>query len=540
MLFLDFFRNASARAGRLPRILGPGTVAVWFSVLVASGCANSADSSPEAAGDGDASGDGDSPGDPTSDETMRFEPSGTLMLAPSEAARLEVVVSPARRQTVTFELLTESVEFDGFLLENSARVDENGIATVELKAPTHPSIFTARASLGEGLQVTRAISVSDQGYGTVKVVPSYSGLRSVNQWTASARAGTTCEALGSLWNDGPLVSTGGTQATIEGVPAGPSIAVAVRGGQLVSGCTTVTGLADGDTKVIDVLVVDRPLDVQNGRLNVTLGVESMTTAFASHLEAAVAEGLAAFRAEDDTDANAFLTKMGAELEGAEATDFSESIATHSLVAEAEQVWSAPSPISERIEQLLLDAANSIPGEAVFVGELELEGASSPFTLSEAGGVPAAVSGFFQSSVWSAMGEAGDTLVIGGTLSYEPLRWLAGIADTGFVGGGSQALVDEATCIQLADALISAAGGSTHGTCDNECLQGLCEQAARSIWLDVSTAGTGLSSLQVGMSGEVVLTGPAHIKSMLGQWVGRRGDEDTSLKGSATLTRMPEE
>src|SRR5690606_18916076 len=183
----------------------------------------------------------------------------------------------------------ESVEFDGFLLENSARVDENGIATVELKAPTHPSIFTARASLGEGLQVTRAISVSDQGYGTVKVVPSYSGLRSVNQWTASARAGTTCEALGSLWNDGPLVSTGGTQATIEGVPAGPSIAVAVRGGQLVSGCTTVTGLADGDTKVIDVLVVDRPLDVQNGRLNVTLGVESMTTAFASHLEAAVAE-----------------------------------------------------------------------------------------------------------------------------------------------------------------------------------------------------------------------------------------------------------
>src|SRR5690606_14654526 len=64
--------------------------------------------------------------DPTDEETIEFVPAGNLTLAPSEVASLTVEVSPRRRQNVTFELLTETAGFDGFLLQSEVRVLDDG------------------------------------------------------------------------------------------------------------------------------------------------------------------------------------------------------------------------------------------------------------------------------------------------------------------------------------------------------------------------------------------------------------------------------
>lgn len=491
---------------------------------------------PESGGDGD---DSEDPDLPDGEETIHFDPSTTLMLEPSESAQLTVIVSPARRQTIAFELLTETPDFDGFLREGQSRVQEDGEASVELKAPTQPGIFQVRASLNDAVQAARAISVSDQGYGTVVVKPTYEGKREIRQWTASARANTTCEAIESVWEDGPLVATGSASATIESVPSGPTIAVTIRGEQLVSGCTNVTDVAADETKQIEIAVTDRPINVSDGVLELTLGVDSMTTGFASHLEAAMARGTASFRGEELSDAAALIARMQAQMDSAEAEAFALAAQSFDFVTAVNSAWETGAPITQALSELFNLGASRIVGPETFSGRLELAGETSQFYLVSAAGVPAAVSGFFQGSTWMVAGETGDTLVLGGALTYEPVRWLAAIADLENEGASTEPLFFAADCEAVAEALVASAEGPTHDECAETCLVSHCEQAMLDVWPEATMSGNGLSTLQVGMTGDATLTGAARVDSVLGSWVGRLGTDETSLKGPAEGIRKPD-
>jgi hypothetical protein len=224
--------------------------------------------------------------------------------------------------------------------------------------------------------------------------------------------------------------------------------------------------------------------------------------------------------------------MESELDETDGAAFAGARDSLGLVAAVDTTWNYTTHLSTALTTLLMDATAALIGDEVFRGRMELDGTNSAFALEEAAGVPAAVSGFLQGATWTAMGEAGDTLVMGGTLTYEPVRWLSAIAETQAETSPEDALVEAAQCQAVALALVEAADGPTHATCEEECLIDLCEQAVVSIWPDVSESGTDLSSLQLGISGEAILTGAAQVAEMEGTWVGRRGEEESSLKGPA--------
>lgn len=523
---------------------GPRALAPLFLSFALSqgGCGGAAGSDSADDLDADLGAGGESP----VSGTLEFSPNGTLTLNPGEVAQLSVLVSPARRQSVTFEILSEpsdtvqGKEFDGFLLMSSARTDSEGQAIVELKAPTQPSTFEVRASLSDGTEARRAVSVSSQGYGTLIVTPDYEGSREIKTWTASARAGATCEGLLGFFEDGPLLAQGANGATLSDVPSGPTIAVTLRGDELTSGCTTITSLDPDQEAQVTVSVTDRPVNVTAGSLDLSLGVDATTNSFAAHLEAAVAVGVDSLWGEAGDDAQALLLGMAETVDESERAAFEAAVAEFELGAAVAEVWGGTEPLSDEIYRLLSEAADEIPGPQTFQGRLDLGPGGATFYLLEAAGIPTALSGFFGGAVWKVTAESGDTIVMGGSLTYEPLRWLSAIAESR-AERPRDVLKAAAACDEVAKAMVEAAAGPTHEDCGEACLTAVCEGTALRAWDGVGVAGNDLlTSLMIGVSGKALLTEKALIRSLDGSWVGRLESNETSVGGpmSAELSEAP--
>ncbi len=513
-------------------LLGPGSMtrlAIFALSLTTGGCV-----SGEKAEDGNAS-EGPGPADPPIEETIEFVQSSPLGLAPSEASILTIRVTPRRLQNVTFEILSESANFDGFIARADSRIREDGTATVEVQAPSSPSEFTVRASLSEGASAAITVRVGVPGSGTISVTPDYGGSRIIRQWTASAYENQTCDALNSYWEDGPLVATGASRATIENVSLGVPIAVTLRGGPLVAGCTTLSSLRADHLEEVVVPVTDRPVDVRTGTLSVSLGVTSSTTGFTGHLEAAIQMSPAAFRDSLDSDAAALLRLMANELGASQRNTFLESIESNDLVNVVQGVYGPGEPISQALRGIFSDAGAKISGTAVVEGELELDGDDSTLVLSQVAGVDPAAAGFLPESRWIVGAEAPDIIVISGTLDYSPFRWLHAIATTMTENvPPSDVLAAAARCNDVGAAIVGQAQGAPFGQCEEQCLEELCASSLGVHWQALSSGeGDSAVSLQVGLSGDAKLFGAARIESFQGSWVGRLGTgAETSIAGPA--------
>src|SRR5690606_21229442 len=155
------------------------------------------------------------------------------------------------------------------------------------------------------------------------------------------------------------------------------------------------------------------------------------------------------------------------------------------------------------------------------------------------GVPALVSGFFQASTWMASVDSEDTVVLGGSLTYEPLRWLLGIAEHRNESSTemSEQLAIAARCRDVAAALRLALDGPTHEECEDECLEAICKEAVSELWESLHAVGSNLTTIQLGMSGTATLTGPAQVEKIVGTWLGRLTPDETSLRGPASAERF---
>ncbi|GEM_PF-2441075 len=470
-------------------------------------------------------------------DSILFSPSETLTLSPGELTSLTVIAETNRASTVAFEILATDPAFDGFLLEASSPI-LNKNAQVELQAPTQPTSFMVRASLTTGGSTSLAVSVSSQGYGSLRIEPLYEGTRKIAKWTASARVGFTCEELENFWSQGALVGSKKSAPTISSIPSGPVLAITLRGDGLVSGCTTLSGVGADTTETVIVEVSDRPIDVESGLLDLTLSVKSTTTEFAAHLDEAIAQGVSTFRAEEASDAAALLQWMQAGLSTSEKNEFSEKITSSALSSLVQKQWNNQDKISDLLRSRLTDAASQIPSSDTFKGKLTLNGANSQFNLSSAAGVPSAVSGFFQGSIWNVALNSGDNLVLSGQLTYEPLRWLASIADKNAAMDAQEALNGAADCQGIALTLSEPGIGPIYGACEAPCVQLLCEETLSTLWRNISTSGNAqLSTLSIAASGVASPEGAAQVASFTGTWLGRFGAQGTSVKGQADGKRI---
>lgn len=489
--------------------------------------------------DGNTDGAGGDSGGGTRAEQLDFAPSSTLTLAPGERTELGVVVAPSGSFRVDFDLVSEdpSSIVDAFLDTSAVTTDARGEGSVLLTAPTKPTAFVVRASTND-LEARRTVSVSDLGFGAIRVTPQYSGKRQLDAFVASARIGTLCEKIADPLVDGALTS--GPDDTlplrVESIPVGPRVAVSVRAGRLAAGCLNIPSLENDEERTLVVSLADLPMKIDDGTFELHFGIESSTTEFSTHLVAARNTALAAFTGGTTSDPVLLLDTIGSLIDGDDADSFAAARTSAGYDSITLTGFGNATLLRTRVGTWLDDAALSIIGPDTFTGRLTFNPTNALFVLESAAGVPGAVSGFFVGSTWTRSIGSGDQLVLGGALEYGAPEWLVGIAERKAFEAGSATpsaqLVELADCASLADAWTTANAGELYESCDAECAELLCQDALDELWDRSRSESTPTSSIAVAMSSAVNLREDATIDTFRGTWIGTVKPSGGSVGGSA--------
>ncbi|MBW2454046.1 MAG: hypothetical protein JRI68_06035 [Deltaproteobacteria bacterium] len=206
--------------------------------------------------------------------SISFEDDKTLLLAPRETVDIGVVTTPPAAYTVSFYLAGDAL--DASLDQSQVVTDpSSGKAQVKLRAPNSATNFVVRATIKDGPAADLAISVSDQGFGTLEITPSYGGDRPVDEWQGRLVSGTTCEALAETFPDDPEGALIGSAdpdepIVIMGAPVGPNLSVFVRAGHYMWGCIDEADLVASETTPVEVSIVNKPIVPDEAFLEIEL------------------------------------------------------------------------------------------------------------------------------------------------------------------------------------------------------------------------------------------------------------------------------
>lgn len=471
--------------------------------------------------------------------SLTFVPGGVLKLLPLEPADLNLAAAPPDRYLVRFALLADPPDAepnDASLNRAEVFTDTRGVATVTLTAPSTPTTFTVRATIGE-LEARLPVSVSDRGYATIIAQPSYGGVRTIETWVASVRIGSSCADLaGFPSQDGALVATSSTKETptIDSVPVGPIASVSVRSGQFAHGCTNVPDLTADEVRMVPVEVLDRPLQL-SGELDLSLRIDEQAEEWSTLLADAISDSLSAFR-------NGAADDVWMLLEDMQALDENVREAFGENGENAEAYYAEIRP--NLGEATLTDQARAwleagIEDLEPLQGELELRNSSAMFRLISAAGVPADESGFLGTSTWSAFADPGDTLILGGPLRFQATRWVVALANGPALeqfpaaSDAAEALVWVADCPLIASKLtMVTSGGVLYPGCDTTCVRHLCEAAIVTAWARAADADEDLTRVSIGLTGTAQVDEEARPISLSGSWLGTLAGPSSAVGGTA--------
>lgn len=509
------------------------TLAASFGVLACSAARDGSSTNSSAMGGAAAD-----LGTATPDATgIAFENSDTLLLRPGQEADISVQLEPPVQERVDFAITaTEETErFDGFLTETSVMADDSGTAISRLVAPSRPSVFRIRASVGE-LAAFRSVSVSSDGFGTVVVTPEYAGNRELTRWVASARSGTTCQELESLWQDGPISASGEERVVLDSIPVGPEVAVVVRQGQSISGCAMIGELKPGQSVEVSVEAMDRPIQLADVHIGLQLGIQRTTSGFTANLDSAIEELVASVTDGTAHDGQLLVQSMQNAIETTnDQAAFGENAVSSDFELVAKNELGDATIVRKEARSLFVQAGSSIPTASTFTGVLDFSSDDAVLELQSVSGVPASTAGFMEASIWEVETQPNDVLVLGGTLSFQMHRWLTAVAERQSAENEtspSQRLLDVASCSAVGAALAEAAGGEIYSGCSSACAVQLCEQAAMNLWARTENASSRLSSMLTGLTVDAQVDDAARLLSFQGSWVGTLGD-GASASGNAS-------
>ena len=510
------------------------TLGFLAAVVGAAGCSLAADG-PEAKAITDA------PPAPAA-ALIHFEQEGTITLAPGKSRSIRVVASPPTTYDVRFALIGDAL--DGWIESAAVKADASGIATIDLHAPDQPTTFHLRATIvlengDAGPSVETSVAVSAQGFGTVRVLPQYTGKRTVQAWTASVAARTTCADLAATLPgepDGALVAKAafGAAPLVLNAPVGPNLAVAVRAGHYSWGCADTTALEADGTLDVKVTIVDKPIDLASTDIDLALKYEPDAVAYGALLDGAGALLREAFLPAGAPEAELVLTAMGQATPGDQAALFqaaraalgwNELAAAHFDALEASvgdrcASWiGAGLPLQAHTIKAHLAAKIGAPAVAAVnvltIGSVDADTA----------GVPAA-------SPFSWTANPDDTLILGGIIAWQPARYVGAAAFVGakIVHPGAQTMAD--ALARAADCSGLAAKLQGFGVCDTACVAALCTKGLGDRWslgLAASTKAGLLGHLSITASGPAQIDDTAKLHGFNGIWLGTVSDTLVSAK-----------
>lgn len=476
-------------------------------------------------------------------ESVAFEESGTLELAPSELRKLHIKTKAGAR----IRLLLIGESGDGSLDHGEVDAGDDGTASVTLKAPSKPSAFHILASVGENASADLAIAVSELGFAKVRIQPAYGGIRQVGEWNASVSVGVDCAAAlkaypGDLAGSLKAKSKASEDPLIASIPVGPPLAIVARSGAIIWGCVEGKLTQPNAEVEIPLEVTDVPLSLGGARLELSLAFTPTKSEF-DGLVAKAGGDLVGAAFPDPSEALTILDAM----RDLQAMDVVADFEQHRLVSQLDTAVDAilaPHPARETMAgwlgfpQLGSPTADDLVISGSLVGDPEAPLAPS-FEIDALGPVPGLLAGAPEKVALSWKGEPSDTIVAGGEIYFSPTRFVGALlAEEATLGDptastGAQALANAIDCAAIGQ-VASFAG------CDESCSVALCEQAIGAIWTKALAVDDGLGSVEVAVSGTAKVDAMAVPIGLQGSWVGSMSVPGVSLQlgGDAVATTPP--
>ncbi len=476
---------------------------------------------------------------PVDDAAIRFEQEETLALAPGEEIDVTVVTDPAARYAVTFILSGNTL--DASISSTRVVAGDDGRATLRLRAPTRATAFLLTATIDGGASAVLEVAVSDQGFGRLQIIPSYNGQRPVGTWQGGMVAGTTCDALAEvLPNDpeGNLSFTGAPGETLEidTAPVGPNLAVYVRAGHYMWGCTNTDDLEANGSEEITVEVINKPIDASKAALDLDLEFDPDPTGWNDALVATKTAMMAELSSPNPSQL--LLDTMESESidpQGFAAASVNNSwmnaLQTHfqSQAVDLEGTFASfyDAGVSSTPPQLLgrIDAVPEAPGFARFT--LASVGNASPTDLN----VP-------EEYTISLETTTKDLAKFGGSVFFSASRFAARAVEDEAVAqtAGATDMVD----VLAAEAVCDNLPLTGYAACEGACLEQLCRDAIAALWgrARAATDGAGIGEIVMQASGAADYDDYAALTGFSGTWIGqvKQGTSSTvSVEGEAMAT-----
>jgi hypothetical protein len=519
--------------------------------LGCASCSGDAASALEADAGGEAGASADSASDedtPPIPDTLVFDQKGTLRLAPAEKSTLIVHASPrASGYRVRFALAegARDASLDG----SEVSTNTDGDAEVTLTAPSSPSVFKVRASVGTDPKAELRVSVSDDGYATLRLKPIYTGLRRISGWVASIHPDADCSSLqGVPYKDGSVVTEVGSNdtAVLKDVPSGQQFAATLRSAQLAGGCIETGKLSAGTETDLEVPILDRPMQLENLKLGLVLGIDNTFRAWVDAMNVAVEPAVLALRGTARSDVEAFIDalqetvtpKLGMALSEARAKGGWDSALGDALDL-------AGAPLSDKVRQWLKAAAETTATPKLFSAVLTAGSSDeepSELSLVSVAGLDPSVAGFARANAASLTADPDDALLFGCSLYWLPSQFLAELTAQMLAQqspGTTPALALAAAfdCPKAA-AYLSSDNTFTAAGCDESCAEQLCQQTMDQLWTRVRNYSATIlrpAQLELSATNTVDLDDEARPRGVAGTWVGTVTQEDhtVSVKGSTT-------
>lgn len=517
-----------------------------FALLLVGCAAGAADNASGVAGGGAGAAGGSSvmPNGETP-TSLEFQDPGLF------AARDQYVVTvralPPRVFHVQFALPSGNGDpLDAVLDRNEAETDAEGRASVQVTAPSSPTSFVLRASIGTRT-ASQTLTVADGGAATVQVEPrmlNFSTLRIITTWIASAHPNKTCAELpGIPPEDGPIVGPvagNGYAAIIPQVPARTRLAITLRSGHFMGGCTTVESLPPGplsSPQVVVVSLLNRPIDLSASRLNLSLGLSEAGATWAAPLGEAGAQVQLGLLGTSTDDVDALLDAMR-EASG-DARQLFENARQAELwddLLRARWGQGAATKLRDLVGTWLAAGRQRFMSTTpTFVGSLSPlasgqgeADSSAKLELASVAGLPAAGAGFADSAQVSWSASADDTVSLGTDLYFVRSQLAAALAeaaalddftDTEDAAGALAAALD---CGAFATALAEAGSDNqlAYGSCGAPCLAALCQGGLGTLFRRGADAeGLTPTRLSLTATGKAYVGDAAEVAGLTGSWIG---------------------
>jgi hypothetical protein len=479
------------------------------------------------------------------------------------AAQVEVVVQATPRGVyrVRFSLPTSGGDpRDAILSTTEAKTSSAGTVSFLLTAPSSPATFDVRASVDSRVTATLSLTAVEPSTTTLIAKPVLLGQRPATTWVATVHENKSCEQVpGTPPEDGTHMAFAERSHApeIKGVKTGIPLAVVLRSGFFMGGCASVDKLptdARDTPHVVEVQVLDRPVDLAASKVALTLGVadpEATWSAVLANARTKALEGLDGFPDKARTDVETLLAGMRDDLSGAARDNFSNARSAEDWDALLQARWGSSTKLTELVSGWLTAAPSKLlVTDEVFAGRLlpnaETNKADdADLLLDSVVGLPAAEAGFVSPADVSWSAGPDDTIVLSTHLYFFSSTLLTRLAEpdalAAYPGAGSvgAALATALDCAALGNDLASAGNDPqlAFSGCGADCLTTLCRSALDTVWQRARQA-TAAAPVQIDIAATGVgrVGDSAELAGIKGNWVGQvlGGDGEAPISTGGLL------